>query len=251
MRIPLDKWANWWLGADTRITKMGGYPEENWLNRRLKSLYDMGQNLDILAEWATGLKDVNIFEIPGGENCSGFMASFFGCGNDAIGWEHLYPFKGLPHVHETADVAPGHFGMSEHFRRVDFDEDFKAGYVKLSMSHSDPGGGVMSLLMRLVGIFSMILAPLSLFRTLYKKMPDLFKDGIKITQRDRFKIPYPYWKATHVDLIWRIAEDRMICVGQEAFLKEYSQEIADLREGMRGDTPRYIVLAPTFLYGDK
>jgi hypothetical protein len=256
LRIPLDKWADWWAAADTRITKMGGDPEEEWIERRLNTLYDMGQNIDILLEWATGAKDINIFELPGGENCSGLMASFFGCGFDAIGWEHLYPFKGLPHVHETADVGPGHFGMvPKHFRRVvNPDEQIKAGYVKLHMNWDEPNEDVIKVLVDVISAVAALTGPLALLqsisavRNIYKKFDQLFRDSIKITQRDRFKIPHPFWKATHVDLIWRIKKP-LVCVGQEAFLKQYRQTIDDLREGMKGDKPRYIVLAPTFLYG--
>ena len=248
-RIDVDtQWAAFWAGFDGRITKMGGDSEKEWLKRRLKGLYDAGQNLNILLESKTGLRDINIFEFPGGENCSSFVGSCFDCGNHAIGRRGLVDFEGLPHIHETADIAPGHFSQAG-FKPIGADDPVYAGYVMMHMNWADPQGDAKMRLLELVTRLILTRASFGAIRDAYKAAPEIFADGIKQVSRDYFKIPHPYWKATHVDLIWRDPEgDMLTCIGQELFLKQYALSESELRAKMSGDTPEIIVAKPTFLY---
>lgn len=243
------QWTSWWAGADGRITKMGGDPEKEWIKRRLKGLYDPGQNLNILLESKTGLRDINIFEFPGLENCSSFIASFFDCGNHAIGRPGLADFEELPHVHETADIAPGHFGMSQWFEKVQPGEPLRAGYVMMHMNWPDPAGDAKMRLLEIVMRLILTRASLGAIRDAYKAAPEIFADGIKQVSRDYFEIPEPFWRATYADLIWRIADGIAFCVGQEAYLKQYFKTTSELYAKMEGKTPELVVVRPKFLYG--
>jgi len=252
-RIDVEKqWQPFWRGFDHRIEKMGGDSEEAWINRRIGALYsyDMGQNLDILLESVTGLRDINIFEFPGGENCSSFVASCFDCGNHAMGRPGLKEWEGLPHVHETADVAPGHFGMSKWFDIVKPGQELQAGYVMMHMSWGEPGGDVKTRLLKLVAKLIASGANLASIVHAYRETPKLFRDGIKQISRDWFKIPHPYYMATHADLIWRVDTENQVvrCIGQEAYLKQYIITLDDLHYKMRKDPPEIIVARPKFLY---
>lgn len=250
-RINVDaQWAAFWAGFDGRITKMGGDPEKEWVKKRLGKLfsYDPGQILDIFLESETGLRDINIFEFPGGEVCSSFIASCFDCGNHAINRPGLADFEGLPHIHETADIAPGHFSQAG-FEAIKPDDHIYAGYVMMHMSWGDPGADVKQKLLTLIAELIAFGASLGAVRHAYIQSRDLFKDGIKQVSRDYFKIPYPYWQATHVSLIWRDPEgDMLTCVGQEVYLKQFHLSELELREKMSGDTPEIIVSKPVFLY---
>lgn len=249
-QIPLDKWAAWWAGADKRVLKAKGTDERGWLKNKWHSIYDMGQNLDILLEWKLGKKDVNWLEIPGRENCSGFVASIYDCAFHAISWPGLYPWQALSHVYETADVAPGHVGLSQYFRPLEPGEPVRAGSARLHMSWDDPQGNIDDLLKKALTWFAMIHSPVAFFANLVKVSPELFRDGIKVTQRDRFKVPDPYWRSTHLDYVWRNDNSVVSIVGQEETFKQYSIKQDDLYEKMEGDKPHYIIFEPTFLYGE-
>ena len=248
-RINVDnQWAQFWAGFDGRITKMGGDPEKEWVKKRLKGLYDAGQILDLFLEAKSGLRDINLFEFPGGEVCSSFIASCFDCGNHAIDRPGLADFEGLSHVHETADVAPGHFGIGG-FEPIGATDPIYAGYVMMHMNWGAPGADVKKQLLTLIAELIIMGASIGAVRHAYIKSRELFADGIKQVSRDYFKIPYPYWQATHVSLIWRDPEGDMItCISQEAYLNQFYLSELELREKMSGDTPEIIVAKPTFLY---
>jgi hypothetical protein len=247
------QWQPFWRGYDYRIKKMGGDPESAWIERRIGKLfsYDFGQNLDILLESVSGLRDINIFEFPGGENCSSFVASCLDCGNHAIGRPGLAEWEGLPHVHETADVAPGHPGMSDWFDIAEPGEMLKSGFWMMHMSWGDPGPDVKKRLLALIAELVATGANLASIIRAYKAAPNLFRDGIKQISRDWFKIPYPYYLATHADLIWRVDYKNEVvrCIGQEAYLRQYIMTIPDIAYKMRKEPPEIIIAKPKFLYG--
>ena len=248
-RIPLDKWAAWWAGADRRIMRAFDGQEKNPIKRKYNSLYDMGQNLDLVLEWKLGIKDVNWLEIPGHENCSGMLASIYDSGQAAIQGIRNLPFKDLPHVHETADVIPGHAGMSKYFKRLEPGQPIRAGCAKLNMNYDEPHFGIDEIFMKILTTFLLIRNPVLMVMKLYKETPELFHDAIKVTGRDRFAIPSPYHFATHAEFIRRNDNGILSIVSQELFLREYSVEQDRIYANMEGDRPANIIMEPNFLYG--
>lgn len=248
------EWIPFWNALDLKLRKHAA-KKKGWLARKLHNIYDMGENLNLILEWKLRKKDVNWLNLPGRENCVGLGSSAYGAGFDAIrtvvrNWPQLYIFEDMPHVHETADGAPGHYGWSEKFRRLQPGEPIRAGCSILCMSWSDPEAkDIDELLGRTGKIFLLIKIPLLFVASLWNDLSGIFKDGIKITQRDYFEIPYPYWKATHYKLVQRNDNGILKIVEQQAFFKETAVHQAEIYAEMQGETPKYIVLEPKFLYG--
>ncbi len=254
IRIDRDRqWAPWWAAADGRITKMGGDPESEWIDRRIGALmsYDAGQILDLYLESISGLRDVNILEFPGGEVCSSFLASFFDCGNHGIGRPGLAEWEGCPHVRETADIHPGHPGISKWFAICDPGEALKPGYWIMHINNDPIGPDVKRQLLELIARLIASRANLAAIIKAYNDARHLFRDGIKQVGRDYFGLPDPFYKATHSSLIWRVDYKNMIvrCISQEINLRQIIIPLDDIHYKMRKKPPEFIVAKPLFLYG--
>lgn len=241
MPIPVDRWNDWWAGAYGRVIKA--------YKRKRKTLYDMGQNFNLLIELKLKRKDINWLEIPGGENCSSFGASIDACGFEAVDWPPLFPFLDMEHIHETADVVPGHYGMTPHYRRLEPNEPIRAGCKILSMHWHEPNTSVNELLLEALTWFALLKSPFRFITKIWKRSPNWFRDGIMVTQRDEMRIPDPYWRATHLKTVWRNDRGVLSIVEQSTFFKQSSIHQDALYADMSGEKPRYIVMEPLFLYG--
>jgi len=227
----------WWEAAEKRI--LGATKPKSGIWGRIKqSAYDMGQNIAFLIRKLTGYK-ATFLQIPGHENCSSFVSSIVSCGFEALeaygpNWLHLQM-----NVNETSQVAPSHFGMvPESYRRLAPGEKIRDGCVILSLSWDAIDFGLTELLDRLI----------HLNPRQYQALGEIFKDGIRVTQRDVLGHDDPYWRATHAMFKW-FGDEEMQVVSQEELAKIKIMSQSTVWAEMAGAQPRYVVLEPRFLYG--
>jgi hypothetical protein len=118
------------------------------------------------------------------------------------------------------------------------------------MDYDEPQLSLDDIFMKIFTTILLVRAnPIAAVMKLYKETPELFHDAIKVTGRDRFKIPKPYYYATHAEFIQRNDNGILTIVSQELFLKRYAVQQDKIYANMTGNQPRCILFEPRFLYG--
>jgi hypothetical protein len=235
----MDKDA-FWRGAQFAEDELMGRHEKGWFRRLWRRVYDFGQNIWFLIRHYKPSGNASYLEIPGGhQNCSGAVGMIVGAGlaeNGYVnGWLWDSKFK-------NDRGAPGHFGtIPTKYVRIMPGDEIKRGYIILNMIYGEPPEDMASVLKELYRSMSSLKKFVASFNR-------IFGDGIRAEQRDGLKIPYPYWCTTHSRIVMAVVGLQLKVFSQMFLATEEWLTPESLWAGMEGETPRYIVLRPLFLY---
>jgi hypothetical protein len=244
--IPEGKRPFFWQAVDYRLDQMLGKHEKNWFKKLWARVYDMGQNIGFLTVQLIKGGD-GWLQIPGKENCSSSVASALSSGFNAIEWGSDWLLSTWS-LKKTSKVAPSHyFVIPDTFRRLIPDDPIRVGCVICNMSYAAPPGNMRWVLLKLLATFTAIRKNWKNPKN-WEELGPIFRDGIKVYQRDTLKHPAPAYYATHAMFIRDVTDGVATVFSQEGLTLEKKMTIAYLQEAMAGDQPHHVVFEPTFLY---